>query len=194
MPVIDSMLNELNEITVAQKVAIKHDEAVANYSLKSNRVGDFEEFTEVLTHYYIYHDARCLSHGGSLSPAEAAGRAKEIIEQEYRRRTNGSIVTAFNDAYDGTNGGMRHIIDIIADKLREESVERYIRDVFDRYVAPNKWEEKVEIIRQLLSQCGHYLSSSIRVDQPERYAQNYEELIRSYVAALEQTSSTWRRL
>ena len=194
MPIINSMLNELNEITVAQRVAIKHDEACASYSLKSNRVRDFEEFTDIIAHYHIYHDALCFSHGGSLSPVEAAGRAKEIIEQEYRRRSNGSIVTAFNDAHDGTNGGMRHIINIIADKLKEESVERYTRDVFDRYIAPNKWEQKVEIIRQLLSQCGHYLSSSIRVDQPERYAQNYEELIRSYVAALQQTSSTWRRL
>ncbi len=73
-------------------------------------------------------------------------------------------------------------------------LERYIRDVFDRYVAPNSWEQKVEIIRQFIAQCGVHLASSIRADQPERYAKSYRELIDQYVSALQRTSSIFRRL
>lgn len=69
-----------------------------------------------------------------------------------------------------------------------------IRDAFDRYVAPNSWESKVKIIKQFIRECGSFLSSSIRTDQPERYAQNYEELIRSYVDALQNTSAIFPRL
>ena len=101
---------------------------------------------------------------------------------------------AYNDAHDGTNGGLRAILDIIAEGLKAESVEDHIRDVFDRYVAPNSWSQKVSIIRQFIQHCGIFLSSSIRSDQPERYAQNYQELIRSYVEALRNTSGIFRRL
>ena len=44
-------------------------------------------------------------------------------------------------------------------------------------------------LRLYCSHCGR-----VRADQPERYAQNYQELIRSYVGALQRPSSIFRRL
>jgi hypothetical protein len=61
-------------------------------------------------------------------------------------------------------------------------------------VKPNSWEQQVEIIRQLIAQCGVHLGSSIRTNEPERYAKNYQELIRGYITAMRKTSSIFRRL
>ena len=193
MPAIDNLLTALDERHMAQAVGLHHDEARMRYSLGSNTVESFEEFTDLIGNYYNHHFTCCISGGGALSRAEAAGRAKEILEQEYRRR-NGTIVTAFNDAHDGTNGGVRAVLDKIAEAIKVKAVERYVREMFDCHVAPNAWEDKVEIIRQFIDRCGGNLSSSIRAHQPERYAQNYQELIRSYVDALQGTSSIFRRL
>ncbi len=128
-----------------------------------------------------------------MSTSEAAGRAKEILEREYRRRA-GDVVTAFNDAHDGTNGGLRVVLDTIAESIKAESVERYIRDVFDRHVTPNEWDKKVEIVRQFINQTRAGIDPSINQDQPEEYAHNYQKLIRSYVNGLQRTSSIFRRL
>jgi len=193
MSSIKNLLEELDERTIAQRIGIPHDEARMRYSLRSNTVGNFDEFTRQIADYYTAHFTACITHGGSLSASEAASRAKELLEREYRRR-GGDIVTAYNDAHDGTNGGLRLILDTIAEGLKAESVERYIRDAFDRYVGPNSWEGKVEIIRQFIAQCGVHLASTIRTDQPERYASNYRELVQSYVSALQRTSSIFRRL
>jgi hypothetical protein len=193
MTSITGLLAELDERTIAQRIGIPHDEVRMRYPLQSNTVANFEEFSRIIGDYCNYHFTNCVSFGGSLSASEAVGRAKELLEQQYRRR-EGDIVTAFNDSHDGTNGGLRVVLDTIAEGLKAESVERHIRDAFDRYVAPNSWELKVEIIRQFIRKCGGFLSSSIRTDQPERYAQNYQELIRSYVTALQNTSSIFRRL
>jgi len=193
MALIDSMLAALDEREIARQVGLRHDEARMQYPLHRNTVDSFDEFTNVISDYYNHHFTASVSNGGALPRSEAAGRAKEILDREYRRR-EGDIVSAFNDACDGTNGGLRVVLDTIAEALKAESVERYIRDVFDRHVAPNSWETKVEIIRQFIPQCGAYLASSIRADQPERYAQNYHELIRSYVRALQRTSSIFRHL
>lgn len=192
MSAIGDVLQALDERTIARKVGIPHDEARMRYPLRSNTVGSFEEFSTVIGDYYNHHTSQCVSRGGTMSPAEAQGHAKEALEREYRRR-RGTIVSAYNDAHDGTNGGLRAVLDVLAESLKAESVERYIRDVFDRYVAPNKWEQKVEIIRQFIAQCGMNLSTSIQADQPERYAQDYVELIRAYVTGLQQTSSVFRR-
>ncbi len=190
---IDAVLEALDERTIASKIGIANDEARMRYRLSSNTVGAFDEFSSIIADYYNQHFTECVSGGGSLSSAEAGGRAKEIIESEYRKR-GGDIVAAYNNAHDGTNGGMRAVLDIIAEGIKAESVERYIRDTFDRHVAPSSWDDKVDIIRQFIRHCGGQLSSSVRDSQPEAYAQNYESLIRSYVTALQQTSSMFRRL
>lgn len=170
-----------------------HDEARMRYPLDRNTVSDFAEFRRIITDYCGYHYTSCVSRGGRLLASDAYGLAKELIERAYRRR-GGDIVSAYNDAHDGTNGGMRVVLDLIADALKAEAVERYLTDVFDRCVAPNSWDEKVDMVRQFIAHCGHLLAASVVAGQPERYAQNYRELIRSYVEGLRHTSSIFRRL
>ena len=193
MASIGNLLAALDERVVAQHVGLAHDEARMRYQLSSNTCQDFDDFSDAIGRYYDYHFTTCVTSGGGLSRSEAAGRAKELLEQAYRRR-NGDIVTAYNDAHDGTNGGLRTVLDTIAEGLKTESIGRYVRDMFDLHVAPNAWEQKVDMIRQFIAQCGQALASSIRADQPERYAQNYMELIRAYVDALQRTSTVFRRL
>lgn len=193
MNTIDHIMIALDERNIARVVGTTHDEARLRFPLQRNTVRSFDEFSNVTGEYYAYHFSHCVAQGGRLSPADARGSAKELLEREYRRR-HGDIVTAYNDAHDGTNGGMRVILDVLADSLKEEAIARYVRDVFDRYVAPNAWENKVRLIEQFIDRCGAQLASSIRPDQPERYAQNYRELIGAYVQGLRQTSSLFRRL
>jgi len=193
MASIDNLLTALDERTIAQRVGIPHDEARLRYPLQSNTVDTFEQFRAIIADYFNYHFTACVSHGGRLSGGEDYVRAKEVLEREYRRR-RGDIVSAFNDAHAGTNGGMRSILDLLAESLKAEAIGRYIADAFDRYVAPNSWDQKVAIIRQFLASCGRFLSSSIATSQPERYAHNYAELIQAYVQGLQQTSPMFRRL
>jgi hypothetical protein len=193
MPEINSLLAALDERTIARTIGIPHDEARMRYPLHRNTVANFAEFERIIGDYYNHHFTTCVSRGGELSATEATSHAKELLEREYRRG-NGDIVSAFNDACDGTNGGLRAVLDKICEALKAQSIERHVRAVFDRYVAPNSWQQKVDIIRQFIDQCGMHLSGSIRADQPERYASDYAQLIRTYVAALRQTSSIFRRL
>ncbi|MCK4658165.1 MAG: hypothetical protein KAV82_01460 [Phycisphaerae bacterium] len=190
---VQSVLGALEEREIARRVGIPHDETRMRFPLERNTVRDFDDFSNVIGDYYNHHFTTCVSNGGLLSRSEAAGRAKEALERHYRRR-NGNIVSAFNDTHDGTNGGLRVILDVIADLLKTEGVERYIRDVFDRHVAPNSFDDKVELIRQFIERCGPDLSTSIQTDRPERYAHDADQLIRAYVDSLRQTSALFRRL
>jgi hypothetical protein len=192
--VIGQILAALDERQIAREVTLRHDEARIRFPLRHNTAGSWEQFTEIIADYYNYHFGACVAYGGTMPRSEAASRAKEILEREYRRHGNNAIVAAYNDAHDGTNGGMRALLDKLAEAAKAEAVERYIRDVFDRYVAPVRWEDKVEIIRQFIAQCGAYLASSMDANDPKRYADNYNELIRAYVRGLQSASSIFRRV
>jgi hypothetical protein len=193
MAAIDNLMSELDERNLAQVIAVPHDSARARFPLRRNTVENFDEYQEVLGDYLNRQFSECVTRGGALPRAEAASRAKEILEREYRRR-NGDIVSAFNDAHDGTNGGLRAQLDTICDALKNESLDRYIRDAFDRHVRPNAWPEKVAMIRSLIARFGSLLGSSIQTDNPERYAHDYHALVQSLVQALQRTSSMFRRL
>jgi len=190
---MSSILEQLDERYIAKAIGIPHDEARMAYPLSSNTVSDIGEFTRIIGDYYNHHFGKCVSQGGLMSAAEAEGRAKEIIEREYRSR-GGDFVGAYNDAHDGTNGGLRVVLDIIATGLKAESVERHIRKVFDDEVKPNSWEDKLDIIQQFMARCGKDISQSMETSRPERYASNYNDLIRAYVDSLRKTSSMFRRL
>ena len=193
MPSIDALLHEVNERTIAQKIKVPHDKCRMGYQPSAPTVADFDAFKELVTDYYNRHHTQCVSHGGSLSRGDAWARGRGLLERAYRRR-GGDINSAYNDAHEGTSDGLRGILDLLADGLKAEAVENYMRDAFDRNVAPNSYEEKVELIRQFIARCGQDLSREIETDRPERYANDFEDLIRAYVAALERTSSAFRRL
>ena len=193
MATFNNLLSALDERTMAQRIGIPHDEARVRYPIESNTIGTFERFGATIADYYNYHYTRCISNGGRFTPDDAYARAKELLERDNRRR-GGNIVSAFNDAHDGTNGGMRAILDTIADGLKAEAVENYVVAVFDRHVAPDSWDRKVDTIRQFISWFGNILPSSIDADNPERYAQDYAGLIRAFVQGLQQTSAIFRRL
>ncbi|MCX7013946.1 MAG: hypothetical protein NTW86_15575 [Candidatus Sumerlaeota bacterium] len=193
MSPIGSLLSELDERTIARNVGIPHDEARMGYNPGRTTVPDIDTFYDILGDYYAHHHSQCVSRGGRLSRSEARSFAKEIVTREYERN-HSNINGAFCDARDGTNGGLRRILDTIAESLKAKSTENYIRDAFDRHVATNSWEEQVEIIREFIAECGAYLRSDIRAGQPERYARDYEQLIRAYVQGLRSTSSVFRRL
>lgn len=190
MPSILVLLKELDATTIARKVGRAHDTARNQYYCPSNTVRDFDEFCDIIGDYYNYHFSTCVSHGGMLSRVDAVGKAKELLRSHYQRHGDG-MQAAFSDAYYGTNSGLRRVLDVIADVLRTESAEHHIRNLFDENIKPCSWDDKVEIIRQFFDVFGHCLPPSIRIDKPESYASNYEELIRGLAMSLEEQ---WKRL
>lgn len=190
---IAPLLRALTERAIAQNVTIRFDESRMRFPIRCNTVGSIDHFYDLIGNFVNHIYSECIAPGGRLSPADARGFGKDLLEREFKRR-RGNIVTAYNDAHDGTNGGVRHLLDVITDALKAEAVERYVTECFDENVQKNSFEQQVEIIEAFIAQCGPHLRSEMQSCQPERYARNYEELIRAYVEALKSTSSVFRRL
>lgn len=194
MSKIDDLCAAISEDAITQHVSIAHDEARLAYHLPGNKntVNTFDVFNALIADYYNHHLTQCVTHGGGLARFEAAGRASEILEREYKHQ-GGDLMSAYRDAHHGTNGGMRIILDIIANHLKTESAERYVRGAFHSYVDPASWNERVEIIRQFFERYQQILPPYIDINHPERYAQNYDELIKAFMDGLKKFFKSFRK-
>jgi len=73
---------------------------------------------------------------------DAYGKVKKLLENEYRKKRE-DIVSAFNDAHDGTNGGLRVVLDTIAESLKAGAVENYVTSIFDRTILLMNFPKKL---------------------------------------------------
>ena len=191
MTILNKILHELDENYIVKHVTKQHDKARIQYPLTSITVSSDTEFDDVIADYYNHHFTKCISSGG-LTRAEAAGRAKEIINKEYGRKGMDRL-NAYTDGKNGTNGGMRAIQDILMEYFKDEAVIRHIRDVLDRYVAPTSFDEQVAIVKELIHKVGSR-STYLDANQPEHYARNYKELIRGLADSIKAQATKFRRL
>jgi hypothetical protein len=194
MGVLNNMISELDERTIAERVDRKHDDAREQYPYHNISISGTIELENDLGRYYAYHYERCVAPGAQMPPAEAIGRAKHIIESAYRRRGQ-TYLNALADGKDCRNGGVRALRDHIYEALKEECRENYVDDVFARYCCIDDWDQRLAVMKEFLAHYGHMLPPSLRSQPAERFATTeYKTLIRAYVDALKQTAAAFRRM
>jgi len=190
---IANMIEDLRETTIARNIGIPHDQARNGFPIQSNVVTDYPQFEHLIASYYSHHYK--LTYPGCALPwSECLDRAKHVLEQEFQRRHRGDLVSCYRGAVAGLDGGVRAILDILAESIKAQAVQRYVREVFDRYVSPVERSDKVAIIREFFAECGRYLSPTIDQSDPSRYARDYTSIVNAYVMSLQEVSSIFRRL
>lgn len=182
MSSIDSLLEAISPRIIAKRVHIPHDEARASYPLSRNVVSDSREFEHIIGDYYNHHHASCISRDHTFPRREAETRAKAIVEVQYKKYPQ-PLIAAFNEALEGTNGGLKHVLDLIADSLKYDATRNYIRSEIHRSVRWDRWEQKVELIRQLIRAQPQVLRD-YQGCNPNEFASDYEPLVQAIVEAL----------
>ncbi len=196
MSTIDSMLCELSEHAIVQNVCRKHEEARLNYTFCSRQgsttVRDFAEFTEILGDYVQYVYSRCVIHGGYIAREDAASIGKEILES-FGSRRNADVMTCYMDCKEGLNVGVLRCLDTLFEGLKQQAVERYTRDVFDRYIPPDDWDLRERLVVEFILRYDKLLPG-IDKTRPARYAHDIETLIRAVLRATKEMASVYRRI
>jgi hypothetical protein len=175
---LERILRALDERELARAVGKKHDDARSRYPLGNPAINDYADFERIIGDYYAYHFSACVGAGAKLPDYEAKQRAKQILEEEYRQQGQ-SINHACEDAMHGVNGGIRRVVDLLCEALKRENQANYIEQIFDTYVAPNSFDQKLELIRQLIQRFATILPRSVVEGRPEQYAHNYKQLVRA---------------
>lgn len=175
------LMNALDPRTIAREVASIHDDARASYVMRQIKVQNFREFLDALADYANHHHRYVGGTSGATNIPQAAGRARAIIENAYRRR-NQSIKAAYRNALEGTEGGLRAILDTLCEHYRDEAVSAYTREMLDLHVSPVEPRAQERIVRELFEMLQPFagpLQPDIDLGDPRYYASSYESLVRA---------------
>ena len=184
---IRAVIQELRARTIAGRVHRPIEARAMDSPFDPEDLRTFATYRRALARFYR------LVYGHEVSDQEAYGRSGQIVEREYRDR-GGDIVSAYHDAVEWTNGGIAAQRQMITDAVKREAGEFYVMAVFDRYLDPTSWEERVEAVRACIDECRADLVGLVDAEHPERHARDLRDLIRSYIASLERNAALFRRL
>jgi hypothetical protein len=191
--VFDTVMSMINEQTLAREVDIPIDSARGSYTLPSSTVDTYEEFLGTLHTFYV-HVQRHIIPG--LTEAQDATESRQgviaLLERAFRAR--GGDKAALAIARDGTRGGMRSILDALAEQLKAERQAAYIQRVFKNAVAALDWDENVRFMRGAMRRLGPFLPAELRTEPAERFARNWEAIIQAYVQSLDRVGQLLRTM
>ncbi len=186
---IDNLLRALDDVAIAKMIGNKHDDARLEYP-KPPPINTYEDFLEVIGDYYSYHTTTCIAVGGTISKIEAKGEAERILQEQTRKDS----MILFKDAKNGANGGIRMLLDYIANALKTRSMQGYSNVIIAANVKRDDPRDREEMCKQLFQQYGGLLAADIDLTNPEKYSDELENIIYDILRAKSQMAHTYRRI
>jgi hypothetical protein len=153
---VDRILRLLDQSRINRDVLMAHDEARETFRLPTMRARDAREFKWIVTTYYQHH----VRHAGqgTASEEEAFGEAKRLLDTVY---TKDPFQEGYNVALrmglDGSQGGLRDVINQIADTLKARHLQKYMDHVYFDHINPLSKTENMELSRAFYHRFGPVL-------------------------------------
>jgi hypothetical protein len=189
----DTVTARINEQALAQDFGIPIDSARGAYALDSSVINSHDEFIGTLEAFYI-HLLRYASSETGLSIDVASARSEAIALLERAFHGKGGVEAAFARARDGTQGGMRSILDVFTEQYKAERQVAYIRLVFKDTIDSMDWDARVRFMSGAMKRLGPFLPCELRNEHPERFIRNYEAIVRAYVESVDSVGRLLRTL
>lgn len=191
--VFDTITSMINEQALAQEVGIPLDSARGSYTLTSSTVQTYEEFLDTLQSFYVHLHRRT---GGppteGLEATKARDEAIALLKRSFRRKGDDSV--AFVRAKDGTEGGMRSVLDAMTEQLKAERQGAYVQRILKEAIDALDWDDRVAFMRGAMERLGPLLPPELKNEPVERFAPNGEVIAQTYVQALDRMGQLLRTL
>jgi hypothetical protein len=187
----ERLVAKLSEHGTAGRVSAQHDAASLSSPISGPRVRDSHEFACVIG-AFVNRQVQ-LTGGAGYPDFEARTIAKEILSKYGERRGQGRTYANYaRNAIDGQDGGLRGVLNILAEVLREQQTERYREDAVDQIVDPLDFEAQVAITKKIMDDHKQTSSVDIGNPRPEAHAHQYRALIRRRVQQIDDTTKDFR--
>jgi hypothetical protein len=188
---LDTALTAISAQALVQKIDGPVDAVRAAYVLPSVLVGSYDEFIDAVAAFYL-----AMLRGTGAAPANAERSVVTMEAMSLVERTfadHGGLAAAAAESQYGVNGGMRLVLDRLADHYKHEQRSKYINWVLKEFLDPLDWDSKVAVVAALLKRVSPYLPPELRSRPAASFASQYEVLVRAYSDSLEQMKRILRQ-
>jgi hypothetical protein len=190
---VDTILDELSEATIAQKIGIPLDEARMSFVPVPVQVESWDEFLEITTALYCRFLRYTDIPGERFESGDAEGRVMVLLENAFSREEG--IDEAYAEATQPSRkGGMRYVLDAMTERYKAEETEKHILLTMKTGIDPLDHKAKVEFVTAFLERFAPFLPEDIRSKEPGYFANAWELLARAYARSLDAVKSLLRRL
>lgn len=187
----ETLLQELSSESLEREVGWPIDEACLAVRTEHVCVESLDDFRETVTALYT----RMRGMSGSLSRdslERSETEALALVDRAFERE--GGFHGAYAEALQPTRlGGMRHVINVMADRLKHEEMTKRVLLLIVRAVDPHSYPEKVAIAGALFARFKPFLPSEIAQRPVEDVACVWETIARAYAQSLDEARRVFKR-
>ena len=181
---VDEMLGHLDPQVINTTVMMPHDLARESFPLGVVQVRDHREFQYLVSHYVQYHYERV--GWGRPSDVAAFGEARRILDRAFNQdQYQDGYARARRMATEAAGGGMRSILNEIADALKRRALNDYMDRVYHYFVDDLSKEDNLEISRSFFERFGPILRRFGHEVDPYTFAFNTRGALQYYHDVLE---------
>lgn len=188
---LNTVLELLVDEFLVEKIDLHHDAARESFRLETLRVSSWPEFLSIITRYWLHHTIRtkcpALADAGDAGfRAEyAASEATAAIDRAFR----GGKEEAYLNALTGQQGGLKGVIDRMAEQLKLEQRGQWTNFVHMSAYDAFKWEDMERLATEFLEQNRHRLPPGAQAVPVGMIAHK----LREHIDAMAEATSRVRR-
>lgn len=183
--VFDRIAEKMNPRTLAHNFGISIDSARGSFVLGSSTVRSWDQFMEILQAFFVHLHRHVHSQTGVFIDVDRVRtEVSNLLEAAFKNK--GGAKAAFARARDGTEGGLRSVLDVLTEHFKSEQQLKHVQCIFKDAVDGLEWDDRVKFIGGALERLRPLLPPEIRDEPPERFARGFEMLVQAYVQSLDQ--------
>lgn len=190
---VDKILGLLDSTQINRTILQQHDVARETFKCPKMIVSDQGEFNFLLTGYVTHH----LKTVGEGTPTDAAsfGEAKRILERAFNEdEYQDGYAHALQMALDGSNGGMRAVLNQIADTLKARALHDYIDYVYLHHINVLSKDDNRALSRAFYERFGPILKRFGHEIDQDTFAWNTRAALDYHRQVLEHISGIAKKL
>ncbi len=189
---LDVALAQINVEALAREIDRPIDAARAAYVLTDIIVDSFEEFLDTVAAFHLAVLRRTQMVPATADVQSVAKEAVALLDRAFAEL--GGARAAWVRAEQGVDGGMRFVLDRLADQFKAEQQAKHISWVLKECLDPLSSGQKTVVVQALLDRINPHMPPESRFGSAEELASDYEKLVRAYAQSLEHMRLVLRRL
>jgi len=179
----DTVTAQISEQALAKKFAIPIDSARASFVLASSTVGSYDEFIEIVESFFVHLQGYLSTDIPAVSNLQLiGGKALALLEVTFR--DYGGPEGAFARARDGTDGGLRSVLDAMTEQYKKQLQVEEVNVVLEKALTDMDWQDRVSFARGAMERLGPFLSAEMRDEPPERFAKHAGEITKTCIRSI----------
>lgn len=190
---VDHILRLLDQDHINRTVLMRHDEARESFRLPRLIVRDHQEFKYLVTSY-VQHHHQTVGHG-TPSEAGAFGEAKRVLDRSFDEDPyQHGYARALQTALDGSQGGMRAILNALADALKQRALQDYLDHVYHHHINVLSKEDNRALSRAFYTRFGPILQRFGHHVDEDTFAWNTRAALDYHRQVLEQITGIAKKI